>query len=72
MFVKVIKLKSVIAVFVLFVITLTVSVTLRSISTTASTVERKLPIYSVQTNEKKIAITFDAAWGNTKKVQNIS
>ena len=62
MFVKVIKLKSIIAVFVLFVITLTVSVTLRSISTTASTVERKLPIYSVQTNEKKIAITFDAAW----------
>ncbi len=27
--------------------------------------ERKLPIYSVQTEEKKIAITFDAAWGNS-------
>lgn len=25
---------------------------------------RKLPIYSVATNEKKIAITFDAAWTN--------
>lgn len=25
---------------------------------------RKLPIYSVQTDEKKIAITFDAAWTN--------
>ncbi len=62
MFVKVIKLKSIIAVFVLFIITITISVTLRSISTTASTVERKLPIYSVRTNEKKIAITFDAAW----------
>lgn len=24
--------------------------------------QRKLPIYSVETNEKKIAITFDAAW----------
>lgn len=26
--------------------------------------ERKLPIYCVETNEKKIAISFDAAWGN--------
>ncbi len=73
MFVKVIKLKSIIAVLVLFVITLTVSVTLRSISTTASTIERKLPIYSVQTKEKKIAITFDAAWSaeDTKELIEI-
>ncbi len=27
--------------------------------------ERKLPIYSVDTEEKKVAISFDAAWGNT-------
>ncbi len=26
--------------------------------------ERKLPIYCVETDEKKIAISFDAAWGN--------
>ncbi|MBO7519537.1 MAG: polysaccharide deacetylase family protein [Clostridia bacterium] len=26
--------------------------------------DRLLPIYSVDTNEKKIAISFDAAWGN--------
>lgn len=26
--------------------------------------ERKLPIYCVHTDEKKIAISFDAAWGN--------
>ncbi len=34
---------------------------------TASTAgaERKLPIYSVKTEQKKIAITFDAAWGNS-------
>lgn len=31
---------------------------------------RKLPIYCVETEEKKVAISFDAAWGNTKKVQN--
>lgn len=28
--------------------------------------ERKLPIYSVETEEKKIAISFDAAWGADK------
>ncbi|MFA5635643.1 MAG: polysaccharide deacetylase family protein [Anaerovoracaceae bacterium] len=27
--------------------------------------EKKLPIYSVGTEEKKIAISFDAAWGNS-------
>lgn len=27
---------------------------------------RKLPIYSVQTDEKKVAITFDASWGEDK------
>lgn len=30
---------------------------------TAST-KRSLPIYNVQTSEKKIAVSFDAAWGN--------
>ncbi len=27
---------------------------------------RKVPIYSVETNEKKVALTFDAAWGSDK------
>ncbi len=27
-------------------------------------ISKKLPIYSVQTDEKKVAITFDAAWSN--------
>lgn len=30
---------------------------------------RKLPIYSVQTEEKKVAISFDAAWGADKTRQ---
>ncbi len=30
----------------------------------ASAQERKLPIYCVETPEKKLAISFDAAWGN--------
>ena len=32
--------------------------------------ERLLPIYCVDTEEKVVALSFDAAWGNTKKVQN--
>ena len=28
--------------------------------------ERKVPIYNVKTNEKKVALTFDAAWGADK------
>ncbi len=31
--------------------------------------ERKLPIYSVQTEENKLAISFDAAWGADKTSQ---
>lgn len=30
----------------------------------ASSAERQLPIYAVDTDEKKVAITFDAAWTN--------
>ena len=32
--------------------------------------DRKLPIYCVETDKKQVAISFDAAWGNSKKVQN--
>jgi polysaccharide deacetylase family sporulation protein PdaB len=35
--------------------------------------KRKLPIYSVDTKEKKVALTFDASWGqdNTEKIVQI-
>lgn len=38
-----------------------------------STVKRKLPIYCVDTNEKKVAITFDAGWreDNTEEIIKI-
>ena len=49
-------------VFVLIITAIASTVTISHISTTASTTERKLPIYSVETNKKKVAITFDAAW----------
>lgn len=35
-----------------------------SVMTNSSVNGRNLPIYCVQTDEKKIALTFDAAWGN--------
>lgn len=34
-----------------------------------ATPQKKLPIYSVQTDEKKVAISFDAAWGADKTEQ---
>ena len=48
--------------FVLIITAIASTVTISQISTIASVNERRLPIYSVETDEKKIAITFDAAW----------
>ena len=36
----------------------------KSVPTTARIAEKKLPIYCVQTDSPKVAISFDAAWGN--------
>ena len=36
------------------------------ISVSSNVNGRELPIYSVETNEKKIALSFDAAWGNVR------
>ena len=40
---------------------------------TANVSGRELPIYSVETEEKKVALSFDAAWGNedTQKILDI-
>ena len=38
------------------------ALTVTQAGVTTNTAERKLPIYCVQTDEKKIAVTFDAAW----------
>ena len=39
----------------------------------AANTERKLPIYCVQTDEPKVSVSFDAAWGNedTQKILDI-
>lgn len=43
------------------------------ISVSSNVNGRELPIYSVETEEKKIALSFDAAWGNddTKQILDI-
>ena len=56
------------------IISLSLVLILLMIATTASNstgvyfgyAERKVPIYNVQTDKKKVAITFDAAWGSDK------
>ena len=44
-----------------------------SVSGSSAVNGRQLPIYCVQTDQKKVALTFDAAWGNedTQKIQEI-
>lgn len=40
-------------------------------SVSASAAKKKLPIYAVETDEKKVAVTFDAAWTNQDTQQLI-
>ena len=59
---KVIRISSLFIIFLLLTLTIISTVTISHIGVKVSNTTRKLPIYSVETNEKKIAITFDAAW----------
>ncbi|MBQ7115960.1 MAG: polysaccharide deacetylase family protein [Clostridia bacterium] len=59
---KVIRISSLFIVFSLLALTIISTVTISHIGVKVSNTTRKLPIYSVETDEKKIAITFDAAW----------
>ena len=59
---KVIKFSTVFAVLFLLSVAVISTVTLSHISTTVGNSLRKLPIYCVETEENKIAVTFDAAW----------
>lgn len=36
----------------------------KTLAVVSKTIKKKLPIYSVKTDEKKVALSFDAAWGN--------
>lgn len=58
-----IKKRTIIIVSLIVVFTIVLSVCTCGKSTTAFNKKRKLPIYSVQTDKKEIAISFDCAWG---------
>lgn len=59
---KVIKISLSVVCLGLITATILWSVTIYSITKTVSNPVKMLPIYSVETDDKKIAITFDAAW----------
>ncbi|MBS7359391.1 MAG: polysaccharide deacetylase family protein [Oscillospiraceae bacterium] len=59
---RVIVLNSITVAAILLSATILSTVTISHISKTASNGIKKLPIYCVETDEKKIAVTFDAAW----------
>lgn len=50
----------------LFIVCVTSNSTLQVANVYFNNKTKKLPIYSVQTSEKKVAISFDAAWGADK------
>ena len=56
------------AIFIAFLVCLTVAVAAACVTDdtvpTEATPKRQIPIYCVDTEEKKIAVTFDAAWGD--------
>ena len=56
----------------LFSAALVIVVTAVASVTVLAKADKKLPIYSVGTDEKKIAISFDAAWGNDDTEKLIS
>lgn len=67
-------IKKVMLVFLLLIISVVISIIVNYRDRGAFiNVKKNLPIYCVQTNEKKIAITFDASWGedNTQEILDI-
>ena len=58
------EILSAMSIFLLAATTLTIGGTTLSKAVSAASTPRDIPIYSVETEEKKVAISFDAAWGN--------
>lgn len=61
---KAMKRVHIISLSIIALIILLMTIVPNALTTGANPSERKLPIYCVNTTEKKIAISFDAAWGN--------
>lgn len=60
----IIKRHHLLVIFFCFLVIIGIFMGITGISATTAATSRKLPVYSVETDEKKIAITFDAAWTN--------
>ncbi|MBO5954901.1 MAG: polysaccharide deacetylase family protein [Clostridia bacterium] len=62
-----------VAVLLIFFAVFFLNSTVLSVGSVYFTTAKKLPIYSVQTDENKVAISFDAAWGadKTQEIMNI-
>ncbi len=57
--------------YMLTALVLTLAMALCCVGVQAAEAKRKLPIYCVQRQDKKVALTFDAAWGNEDTEQLI-
>ena len=62
LFFKVFKLNAIVLGIILIVFALFSSITIKHISKSVASSTKLLPIYSVETDKKQIAVTFDAAW----------
>lgn len=73
MFIVIKKSKIIIGLVLLIVIAIVTVLIFSTNITNAFSVQRKLPIYNVDTVEKKVALSFDAAWGadKTSKIMDI-
>ena len=68
----ILKKKTVAVISVLTVVLIIVGIILGFSFVTASAEPRKTPIYCVKTEEKKVAISFDACWGADKTLEILS
>ena len=60
------KTTLIIAVLLIFFAVFSLNSNAQSVASLYFTTGKKLPIYSVKTDENKVAISFDAAWGADK------
>ena len=68
----ILKKKTVAVISVLAVVLIIALVFFGFTATTASAKQRRTPIYCVKTEEKKVAISFDACWGADKTLEILS
>lgn len=73
MFIVIKKSRIIIALILIIVLSLATTLVYSTNITSAFSTKKKLPIYCIDTVEKKVALSFDAAWGadKTSKIMDI-